>query len=278
MKAKETLNLLFPEWQGYGSSQAVYHGAHYLCRHLASDFQFTEVEVPEQETLLKVDGILGRDASLRLFDRADSLLRVAKPDSIFMVGGTCACEMAPVSYLNEKYDSDLAVLWFDAHGDLNTPDTSPSGRLHGMPLRALLGEGDKLILNRIRRTLVPSQVALVGSRDLDSGELSYIDLNRVTLIQPTLSDGEELIDFLESRKHSKIYIHFDLDVLEPNDFPHVLVPTANGVRFDSAIRALADIRNNFDIVGASVVEYCPRGDGDTQKLERLMFDGFGLAV
>ena len=58
-----------------------------------------------------------------------------------MIGGTCGAEIAPVAYLNNHYESDLAILWFDAHGDLNTPKTSLSGHFHGMVLRTLLGEG-----------------------------------------------------------------------------------------------------------------------------------------
>ena len=65
-------------------------------------------------------------------------LRASAPDIVVTVGGTCGVEAAPVAYLNERYDGNLAVVWFDGHGDLNSPATSPSGHFHGMVLRTLL--------------------------------------------------------------------------------------------------------------------------------------------
>ena len=82
------------------------------------------MSVPEVEELIEEDGIIGRRSLLRLLDRAAKVLLANDPNRIFTVGGTCACELAPVAFLNEKYDGDLALFWFDAHADLNTPATS----------------------------------------------------------------------------------------------------------------------------------------------------------
>ena len=139
--SKDSLNLLYPEWQGYGAHKQVMHGARHLCHHVLPDTSFAAIDVPETESLTVENGILGLSPSLSLLDQAQSLLNTANPRRIFTAGGTCACELAPIAYLNQKYGGDLAVFWFDAHGDLNTPESSPSGRLHGMPLRTLLGKG-----------------------------------------------------------------------------------------------------------------------------------------
>lgn len=278
MSEKKSFNLLFPEWQGYGENQDVYHGAMHLCQHVTKNLQFSTIDVHKEQTLSTKDAILGLNASLKLFDQAAAILEESNPNQIFMVGGTCACEMAPVSYLNRRYDSDLAVLWFDAHGDLNTPESSPSGHLHGMPLRSLLGEGNQSILDRIKNTLTPQQVAMVGSRDLDVGEINYIEHNGLPVFGADISNGSEVIDFVKTRGFTNVYIHFDLDVLEPSEFPHVLVPTEDGMRVDAAIRTISEIRNNFSVVGMSVVEYCPKDGGGTEELRRLIHEGMGQAV
>ena len=93
---------------------------------------------------------------------------------VVTVGGTCGVEAAPVAYLNEQYDGDLAIVWFDAHGDLNAPATSPSGHFHGMVLRTLLGEGPHEYVGELRRPLRPAQLFLAGTRDLDPEESAYI--------------------------------------------------------------------------------------------------------
>lgn len=276
---KGQFNLLYPEWQGYSSHQEVFHGAHHFCKHVGKSLDYKQVDVPEKEELLQEGGIIGRSVLLRMMDQASTLLQGANPAQTFMIGGTCACEIAPIAYLNEKYDSDLAVFWFDAHGDLNTPESSPSGRLHGMPLRSLLGEGDDLVLQRITRILKPEQIALVGSRDLDGGEKVFIEENKIPVFRPAgRSHLDELIDFAKSAGYKHAYIHFDLDVLEPTEFPHVLVPVDDGLSVKNAISGLSLVRQNFNVVGCSIVEYCPKEGGGVVELSQLLTEGLGIEI
>lgn len=275
----DRLNLLFPEWQGYGAHQEVFHGAHHFCRHVSSTLKYQEIDVPEKEILIKEENIIGRSSLLRLLRNASGLLNDSNPMQTFMIGGTCACEIAPVSFLNKKYDGDLAVFWFDAHGDLNTPNSSLSNRLHGMPLRSLLGEGDPEILKMISKFLQPEQVALVGGRDFDDLEKEYVAEKRIPVFKPdTVSHASELVDFAKSAGYTNAYIHFDLDVLEPEEFPHVLVPVQEGLRISNAIVGMQQIRNNFSVVGSSVVEYCPKNGGGDVQLKSLVSDGLGIKV
>lgn len=276
---KGQFNLFFPEWQGYGAHQKVFHGAQHFCRHVGNSLQYNEVQVPESEELKQEGGIIGRSSLLQLMNKASSILKGTDPSHTFMIGGTCACEIVPISFMNEKYDNDLAVFWFDAHGDLNTPDSSPSGRMHGMPLRSLLGEGDPLILEHVSRILKPEQVALVGSRDLDQGEQAYIREQNLPVFKPTSgSHLNELVDFAKSAGFKHAYIHFDLDVLEPAEFPHVLVSVADGLSIQNAITGLSLVRDNFEVVGCSIVEYCPKEGGGEKELGRLLNEGLGMEI
>src|SRR5690349_8613528 len=119
--------LLYPEWQGSGVTNAVHRGAVALARTLFPDTSFTTIDSPLDEALTVSDGVLGLDSVAPRFRATLAALRAHAPERIVTVGGTCGVEAAPVAYLNERYDGDLAVVWFDAHGDLNSPATSPSG-------------------------------------------------------------------------------------------------------------------------------------------------------
>lgn len=266
----DRFHLLYPEWQGYASHQEVYHGAKYFCRHMKAALDH-EVEVALNEELIEEEGIIGRSSIVRMLNATTNVLHQADPSHLFMVGGTCGCELAPISFLNEKYDNDLAVFWFDAHGDLNTPATSPSQRFHGMPLRTLLGEGDPLISEGLSRILTPNQVALVGARDLDPAESAYVDEQKLPIFKPqSSSHTSELIDFAKSRGFTKAYIHFDLDVLDPIEFQHVLVPVHDGLRVQHAVDSLRMIRDHLEVVGSSIVEYCPKDGGGLEEVGRLV--------
>ena len=100
------------------------------------------VEVNAEATDGQYDsGVQHLDAIIRQSTDAKALLdELAKPSRVFTVGGDCGVEVQPVSHASACYPG-LAVVWFDAHADLNCPSSSPSGHFHGMPVRTLLGEG-----------------------------------------------------------------------------------------------------------------------------------------
>lgn len=152
---KHALSLYYPEWQSSGESNAVYIGTKQLIEEFFDPSAFVQVDVPAEESLKTTDGVYGLHSIAPRFKSTLSTLQSKSPSTIFMVGGTCGVEVAPVAYLNEKYQGDLGVVWFDAHGDLNTPSTSPSGHFHGMALRTLLGDGPGDFTREIVRPLMP---------------------------------------------------------------------------------------------------------------------------
>ena len=273
---KNQFNLLFPEWQGYSNHQDVYHGAQQFCSHVNVPVDH-EIEVSLSERLLPEDGIIGKSSIMKMLKAALNQLNQQNPDQLFMVGGTCGCELAPVSFLNKKYDGDLAVFWFDAHGDLNTPSSSPSKRFHGMPLRSLVGEGDTDIISHLPKTLLPSQVALVGARDLDPGETDFIKESNIPIFKTrSHSQISELIDFVKKEGFTKAYVHFDLDALDPIEFPHVLMPVEYGMQLQHAIDAVQLINQHMEVVGSSIVEFCPKNDEGVKDVRRLMEEGMNI--
>ena len=151
------LKLLFPQWQGSGSEKNLYRGVEMIRDQLLKGHGCAEIDVRLDEGLVTEKNIIGYSPIRAQLKGAVSLLKQRKPQKIFLIGGDCGTELAPVSYLNRELEGDLFVIWFDAHGDLNTPESSPSKAFHGMPLRSLLGEGEKTILDLCFSCLTPSQ-------------------------------------------------------------------------------------------------------------------------
>ena len=196
--------------------------------------------------------------------RALGSIRGAAPDRIVTVGATCGVELAPVAYLNERYAGDLAVLWLDGHADLNTPASSPSGHFHGMVLRTLLGEGPDALVRHMPRALDPRQVFLVGTRDLDPPERDFILHARIAAFGPDVfRSPADLTVAIRRAGFTRAYLHLDVDVLNPDDFPAVLMRTPGGPTLNDVRALLSTIQVATDIVGFSVVEYCG-GDRDTR--------------
>ena len=156
-------------------------------------------------------------------------LQATSPAKIFMVGGTCGTEVAPVGYLNDKYQGNLAVVWFDAHGDLNTPTSSPSGHFHGMALRTLLGDGPVEFTGVLRRPLNPQQVFLAGLAIQDPPEVAYCSEMAISISPPEeFTTPDILVSRIRERGFTNVYLHLDLDVLNPDSFPNSLMHTPGG--------------------------------------------------
>lgn len=265
------LNLFFPEWQGYGEHNSVMEGATIIRNHLSDRFSFKDVPVLAEEHLEVAHNVLGYEAAINMLQAARELLIAEQPGQLFMIGGTCASELAPVSYLNHLHESKIAVLWFDAHGDLNSPASSTSKHFHGMPLRCLLGEGPEEVSQLLFSQLSPEQIFLVGTRDLDGPEQEFINQQQIDVFSPEqLETPELLIQKIKDKGFESIYLHLDLDILEPTDFPHLLIQVPDGVRYSQVLELIKSLTSSFHLAGSSIVEYVPEKAGDLQKIDELV--------
>ncbi len=265
------MRLFFPQWQGAGQAPELYAGAFCLRRLLPADIAWTDVETPPREPLETAEGIVGRAALIRNLARARQAIETCGPDRIFMIGGDCGSEIAPVSYLNRRHASDLALIWLDAHADLNTPRSSPSGTFHGMPLRHLLGEGDPDILRLAFSVLRPGQVFLAGVRDLDPPEREFAAAAALRVFPPSeLKNPGPLIDAVRAAGFRNAYVHVDLDVLDPRHMPGVKVPSAGGISGDDLHGVLEAVFQGLDAAGASILEYLPGRGDDAPLLRRVL--------
>lgn len=173
------------------------------------------------------------------------------------MGGDCASTLAGLEYavrLSAERDETLAVLWFDAQPDLQDPSTSPSGAASGMSLRHALGNGARDLASA--HPVDASRVMLVGTRDFDTDDEAAIrEFGIAHLPEP---DGvDEIHQFLVGTGASRLYIHIDLDVLDPAEFSSVHEP----VPFGLSVSGLTDIIRAavaaVPLAGAAICEFAP---------------------
>lgn len=135
--------------------------------------------------------------------------------------GDCCTALGVVAGL-QAAGTAVGLVWFDAHGDLQTPETTTSGFLGGMPLRLLTGHRPELIAARLGLRPVPEEhIILVGARDLDPPEISYLSRSRITRREITSLDPADLPGL-------PVYVHVDLDVLDPAEVPGLRYPAPAG--------------------------------------------------
>jgi arginase len=182
---------------------------------------------------------------------------------IYHLGADCGGELAVVAALNQWCNGALRVLWFDAHADLNTPASSPSGNFHGMVLRTLMGEGPASLADLVPYPIPPQQVALIGLRDADPAEQEFIARHGIARDYRSLDAG------------GPFYVHVDYDVLDGARYPDSVYPTPDGIELKELIAALQWLRANRYIAGMSLTEYVPR-TGDLEPVRRLLRDGLAL--
>jgi arginase len=181
-----------------------------------------------------------------------------------------------------------AVLWFDAHGDLNTPETSPSGNVHGMPLAAALGladhefESDAWTLPAVD----PERVALVGVRSLDEGERALVKELGVYVATMTDLDRrgvETVVGEALERVEGAPFVHLslDMDVVDPEVAPGVGTPIRGGLSYREAHLAMELVAEAGILTSVEVVEVNPILDRESATAElavELAASAFGARI
>ena len=149
--------------------------------------------------------------------------------------GDCTTSLGIVAGL-QRTGADPGVVWFDAHGDVQTLETSTSGYLGGLPLRLLAGYRPELIADELGLRAVPEdRIVLAGARDLDPPEVQYLAGAAIRRRQVTDLAVADLPD-------GPLYVHLDVDVLDPGGLPGLILPVSGGQDPDQVSRALLMLR------------------------------------
>jgi arginase len=161
------------------------------------------------------------------------------PDRPLVLGGCCCAHIGAVEALSARHDR-LAVIWFDAHGDLNTIESSPSGNPWATPLRQLIDSG----------AVRAEDVALVGARNLDPPEEEFI-------AQAGVGIGPDAVPAVLDNTRC-VYVAFDADVMEPGELD-VFMPEPGGLTVDEAEQMLREIAARAAVLGAGFTAHMPTG-------------------
>ena len=151
----------------------------------------------------------------------------------FVLGGDHSLGIGSISGASKYYDKDLAVIWIDAHADINTVETSPSANIHGMPLSISLGEGDTELNNILYKgkKIDGKNIYILGARSVDEGEYALLDKHNVNVwyMDDIKEKGietciEELLIKLKKNNTKNIHLSYDIDSLDKNLVPSTGTP------------------------------------------------------
>ncbi|MEH7226472.1 arginase [Bacillus sp. JJ1566] len=220
----------------------------------------TRGEVTNDENLKNLEKV--SEASEKLAAEVDKVILSGRFPLV--LGGDHSIAIGTLAGVSKHYQN-LGVIWYDAHGDLNTADTSPSGNIHGMPLAASLGLGHKRLteIAGYSPKVKPENVVIIGARSLDEGEKALIKKLGVKVYTMHEIDRlgmtkvmEETIAYLGERTDG-VHLSLDLDGLDPHDAPGVGTPVLGGISYRESHLAMEMLEESTLITSAEFVEVNP---------------------
>jgi arginase len=230
------------------------------------DVSHTAIELPESGFFPEVQAAFALDRSLAKTVSA-SVARGAFP---MVLSGNCVSSVGTVGGIG---DPELGAIWFDAHGDFNTPETTTSGFLDGMSVGILTGRCWHSLAGTVPgfAPLADDRVMLVGARDLDPAEETSLSGSRVARVTAERARDGLRNDLEELRKRARdIYLHIDLDVLDPSEGNANSYATANGLTVAELQGVIQSIAGIFRVRAAALTAYDPAHDEDGRAGEAAM--------
>jgi arginase len=173
----------------------------------------------------------------------------------FVLAGNCNSSLGTVAGIGGK----LGVVWFDAHADFNTPDTTPTGFFDGFGLAMLTGSGWRVLRESVEglHPIPEEHVVLAGARDIDPKEQERLEASRVRAVD--VADLAPALDDLRTRVDS-VYLHVDLDVLDPSVGRANSLTVDGGPQLDELADAFDLVAARFDVRAAALTAYEPDFD------------------
>jgi arginase len=219
-----------------------------------------EVVIDKESNLRNLD--LVAEKSSLLAEKVDEVIQSGSFPLV--LGGDHSIAIGTLAGVSKHYSS-LGVIWYDAHGDLNTAETSPSGNIHGMPLAVSLGIGHRSLTELAGYTpkVKPENVVIIGARSLDEGEKDLIKEKGIKVYTMHEIDRlgmakvmEETITYLKD-KTDGVHLSLDLDGLDPHDAPGVGTPVMGGISYRESHLAMEMLEESGIVTSAEFVEVNP---------------------
>jgi len=274
--AGSTLRLVWPQWQGGGTSSVRSLAAEFPLdvarRGYAVGSAVLEAVLPPHDGptagvpveiddigLEVVDGIEAKRAVVGQLARALEVIQRHRPARIVTLGGECSVSVAPFSELAARYGNDLAILRIDSHPDVGTPASEYLG-YHAMAVATLTGHGDPDVLSLLPAIVAPERVALVGVHSWTEDDYPNIARWGIRAFSPgeLRQSTEPLLSWLAATGCTRVAIHFDVDTIDSDEIVLGLGTEPGGLTSADVRRIVTDARAAADVVGFTIAEYFPR--------------------
>lgn len=191
----------------------------------------------------------------------------------FTIGGDHALALGTLAGTAKVNGPQIGVIWIDAHADINTPETSPSGNIHGMPLGASMGEGHERLTNLYYkgRKVNPRNCFIIGARSIDDGEVELIDRLGINVwyMEEIREKGMgiiilELMELLKQRNITDLHVSYDIDSLDAGLVPGTGTPVVDGMEYDESEKLIKAVIQTDLVRSIDFVEFNPRRDKPSQ--------------
>lgn len=270
----KTIRLVYPQWQGGNVARILpelteeeadtgYVLGAYLLNFLAPETKNKTITVPVSEDTNRAEenGILSYRPILKQNDAALQILKNESPDKIVVLGGECSVSVVPFTYLAQKYENDVAMVWIDAHPDITLPQDRTYNGYHAMAVTAIMGKGDEKLVSSLPAKIDSGRILFVGLRDWERQQIKDRQAEygiKHLSSQEVAEESTKVLDWLKSTGAKHVVIHFDMDVLEPSEIIPAVGVVPDGMKIAEVTRVINDINREFDIVGLTVAEPMPR--------------------
>ncbi|KZX19987.1 arginase family protein [Rathayibacter tanaceti] len=249
--------LVVPQWQGSASTRAMrlVDGAEAIRGDLPSSATVS-IEVPAEAGDAQDTGIRRYASVATTAERIRETL-AGRGEPVITIGGDCGVEFAAIGHAVRTAPGPVALVWLDAHPDAHTPESSSSGAFCGMVLAAVLGRGVGLLSAPAGERVAEERVVLGGVRAAESGELEPLLEGGAALLGVEALDPDALVAAVEATGAASVYVHIDLDVLDPADLAGLFDPMPFGVPASRLVASIEALRARFPLAGAGVTSFAP---------------------
>lgn len=198
----------------------------------------------------------------------------------FVLGGDHSLGMGSIAGASKHFD-EIAVIWIDAHGDINTEDTSPSGNIHGMPLAASMNVGNPALTNIYYKgqKVKPENVYILGARDIDPGEYELAEKTKLNFYTMKVVREKGLDNVLKSIIYKinnsnvdGVHLSFDIDAMDKSLVPGTGTAVSEGFNLEEGKAIFTELIENVNITSMDFVELNPLIDDEDKKTVQNCFD------
>ncbi|AQZ16937.1 hypothetical protein BZL39_K05360 [Zygosaccharomyces parabailii] len=270
MVGNSIVRVMFPQWQG--GDNAAYRLGGELLGWLApkSNCPVLKVDVPPTSDKVGMEnGIVGRSILLKQANQVKEGLEKYSPDKVVVFGGDCLVDLVPFSYLSQKYQKKLGILWIDAHPDIMTKEEYENAHAHVLGL--LIGNGDAEFLKFVGNPVDPARVMIAGINKPSDYEKRFLSSKNIRTVSPgeVKSGNDRLEEWIKQEGITHLAVHWDLDSLDPKLFRSLLFakPDADEKFFEGVGRGELTLLDGVklinkaaayaSVVGIGIAEHIP---------------------